>query len=203
MARSSPASAIVNGTGGAGGVAAALAIVARMEYADAVMATNGKVGRNEPCPCGSGKKFKACCQAKQEATAWAARDQREKERAAKNPPPNPTALLAKMRELLGVDEEEPDDLTEKSNHAVDLLDAGRLDEAEECANDLCERYPEMFDGPMRLGQIYRARGEPKKAAVYLRMAAEKAAADGINAPEIADSLRVEADELDPPATAEP
>jgi preprotein translocase subunit SecA len=20
-----------------------------------------KVGRNEPCPCGSGKKFKACC----------------------------------------------------------------------------------------------------------------------------------------------
>ncbi len=22
---------------------------------------NGKVGRNEPCPCGSGKKFKKCC----------------------------------------------------------------------------------------------------------------------------------------------
>lgn len=21
----------------------------------------GKVGRNEPCPCGSGKKFKKCC----------------------------------------------------------------------------------------------------------------------------------------------
>ena len=21
----------------------------------------GKVGRNDPCPCGSGKKFKACC----------------------------------------------------------------------------------------------------------------------------------------------
>jgi uncharacterized protein YecA (UPF0149 family) len=20
-----------------------------------------KVGRNEPCPCGSGKKFKSCC----------------------------------------------------------------------------------------------------------------------------------------------
>jgi uncharacterized protein YecA (UPF0149 family) len=23
-----------------------------------------KVGRNEPCPCGSGKKFKKCCQPK-------------------------------------------------------------------------------------------------------------------------------------------
>jgi len=22
---------------------------------------NGKVGRNDPCPCGSGKKFKKCC----------------------------------------------------------------------------------------------------------------------------------------------
>ena len=21
----------------------------------------GKVGRNDPCPCGSGKKYKACC----------------------------------------------------------------------------------------------------------------------------------------------
>ena len=21
----------------------------------------GRVGRNEPCPCGSGKKFKSCC----------------------------------------------------------------------------------------------------------------------------------------------
>jgi len=23
--------------------------------------TSGKIGRNEPCPCGSGKKFKRCC----------------------------------------------------------------------------------------------------------------------------------------------
>jgi len=25
------------------------------------VATDAKVGRNEPCPCGSGKKFKKCC----------------------------------------------------------------------------------------------------------------------------------------------
>ncbi|WP_245439754.1 SEC-C metal-binding domain-containing protein [Microvirga aerophila] len=23
--------------------------------------TFGKVGRNDPCPCGSGKKYKKCC----------------------------------------------------------------------------------------------------------------------------------------------
>ncbi|MGE5756441.1 MAG: SEC-C metal-binding domain-containing protein, partial [Planctomycetaceae bacterium] len=27
-----------------------------------------KVGRNDPCPCGSGKKFKACCMRKEAAT---------------------------------------------------------------------------------------------------------------------------------------
>jgi hypothetical protein len=25
---------------------------------------NDKVGRNDPCPCGSGKKFKQCCMSK-------------------------------------------------------------------------------------------------------------------------------------------
>ena len=28
-----------------------------------------KVGRNDPCPCGSGKKYKQCCQQKIETTA--------------------------------------------------------------------------------------------------------------------------------------
>ena len=28
------------------------------------MASNSKVGRNDPCPCGSGKKYKNCCEGK-------------------------------------------------------------------------------------------------------------------------------------------
>jgi hypothetical protein len=32
-----------------------------------------KIGRNDPCPCGSGKKYKACCLAKDEAALRAAR----------------------------------------------------------------------------------------------------------------------------------
>ncbi len=31
-----------------------------------------KVGRNDPCPCGSGKKYKKCCLPKEEAGQWAA-----------------------------------------------------------------------------------------------------------------------------------
>ena len=30
---------------------------------------NGKVGRNDPCPCGSGKKYKKCCGASQNESA--------------------------------------------------------------------------------------------------------------------------------------
>ena len=39
------------------------------------MASAGKVGRNDPCPCGSGKKYKQCCERKTHAlspTAWIA-----------------------------------------------------------------------------------------------------------------------------------
>ncbi|HEU4534723.1 MAG TPA: SEC-C metal-binding domain-containing protein [Polyangiaceae bacterium] len=31
-----------------------------------------KIGRNDPCPCGSGKKYKKCCLAKDEQAALAA-----------------------------------------------------------------------------------------------------------------------------------
>jgi hypothetical protein len=35
--------------------------------------TSGRPGRNEPCHCGSGKKYKHCCLRKDEAKASAAR----------------------------------------------------------------------------------------------------------------------------------
>jgi len=31
------------------------------EYRRSKMAVSNKIGRNEPCPCGSGKKYKKCC----------------------------------------------------------------------------------------------------------------------------------------------
>ena len=32
--------------------------------------TREKVGRNDPCPCGSGAKFKKCCLGKSSASPW-------------------------------------------------------------------------------------------------------------------------------------
>ncbi len=37
------------------------------------MARVSRVGRNQPCPCGSGRKYKACCERKERRlspTAW-------------------------------------------------------------------------------------------------------------------------------------
>lgn len=33
----------------------------KKDYVEAVTAKSNKVGRNDPCPCGSGKKYKKCC----------------------------------------------------------------------------------------------------------------------------------------------
>jgi tetratricopeptide (TPR) repeat protein len=121
-----------------------------------------KTGRNDPCPCGSGKKYKNCCLTKDEAA------KRERLAAAVRP--------AALR-LPGVAEEftvtpaaayygydDTDELTDASNAVVDLVHAGRLDEAEQAARDLLVRFPDEHDGYDRLGMVHEARGENRQAA---------------------------------------
>jgi len=79
-----------------------------------------------------------------------------------------------MREALAavsVDDDE-DELTTASNAAADLVNAGKLDEAEKAARDLLERFPEVHDGYDRLGMVYEARGDKKQAAYYYRKVIE-------------------------------
>ena len=128
------------------------------------MTAMAKPGRNDPCPCGSGKKYKRCCLAKDE----------EAERAIA-PVPTPrhkSPTHAEIAESLaaayyGVDDPE-DELTSASNAAVDLVHAGKLDEAEQAARDLLERFPDVHDGWDRLGMVYQARGDHKQAAECYR-----------------------------------
>lgn len=40
------------------------ALLSDMEYQEPYRRTHPKVGANDPCPCGSGKKFKKCCRGK-------------------------------------------------------------------------------------------------------------------------------------------
>ena len=54
--------------------------------------TSARPGRNEPCHCGSGRKYKHCCLEKDEAEAAAARA-----KAAEEAEPSETADAAPMR----------------------------------------------------------------------------------------------------------
>jgi hypothetical protein len=62
------------------------------------VAADNKPGRNDPCHCGSGKKYKSCCLAKDEAAERAARAKAAEaaatesaEPAAAPPPRKPTS----------------------------------------------------------------------------------------------------------------
>ncbi len=148
------------------------------------------VGRNQPCPCGSGKKYKQCCLATDEAAAAAAREQQRRDA----PPPPVRAPRFGRWPVVDDDSARIDQM---SNGTVDLIHAGKLDEAERMCQRLLDEYPEIPDGHMRLGQLFRARGEPKKAAEHLRAAAAVELAVDADS-ELGLSLVAEADSIDPP-----
>ncbi len=111
-----------------------------------------KIGRNAPCPCGSGKKYKHCC--------WL------RERAA---PPVPAVDESSTAPPLVIwDDDGLDDL---SNSVVDLLHHGRLDEAGSAAAELLQRFPEVVDGLERTAMVEEARSNYSLAADFYRKAA--------------------------------
>jgi len=154
-----------------------------------------KIGRNDPCPCGSGQKYKRCCLPRDEAaaTARAAAD-RAAALAREAVPSGPAASV----EIVGEDDG-LDGLDEASNRPIDLIDAGRLDEAEQAAHDLLQRYPQVHDGLERLAMVYAARGDRVRAAEYYRKAADFVLTHGDpHDLEMHTYLRKRAAALDPP-----
>ena len=55
------------------------------------------LGRNEPCHCGSGRKYKHCCLGKDEALAHAARAKAETDAPVEAPADEPAAGPARKR----------------------------------------------------------------------------------------------------------
>ena len=119
-----------------------------------------KIGRNDPCPCNSGKKYKKCCMAADEAAARAARAAPLAAAPAHRP-----SLASYVQE-----HDQLDELTEASNAVVDMVQAGNLDAAEQAAHDLLARFPDVHDGYDRLGMVCEARGDHRQAADYYRKA---------------------------------
>lgn len=142
-----------------------------------------KTGRNEPCPCGSGKKYKQCCLANDEAA----------ERAAAKEP----RRIGPLGFFEAIDDDY-DDLDEASNAVVHLVRAGKLYEAERAAHSLLKRFPHAHDGYDRLGMVYEARGDNRKAAECYRkvIAFAREHPEGYE-PEFYDAFQRLIDKLDP------
>lgn len=153
-----------------------------------------KVGRNDRCHCGSGKKYKRCCLAADEARA----------QELANAP-----FVEHDHDAPGGDRDddhfcpecghEMDELEEMSNDALDLIEAGEFEEAEQVCRELAVRFPDCIDGTERLGQLFEARGEDKAAARQYRLAAamtETVAIQTVDAGARAWYLE-QADRLDP------
>lgn len=106
-------------------------------------------GRNDPCPCGSGKKYKKCCLS------------RDQEKGPKVVEPHEHAEHAECADrdhlrvgvvhvptgLTGAPAREyVERLDRWSNAARDAIGEGRLEEAENLADRLRAEYPDQIDG---------------------------------------------------------
>jgi len=111
-----------------------------------------KIGRNDPCPCGSGKKYKKCC-----LEVDAQRAAEEKERPARG------------KQQFVVAETDLDDL---SNSVQALIESNDLDRAEAVCRELQEKFPDQVDGVWRLASVLEVRGDRVGAAKAYREAAD-------------------------------
>ena len=117
------------------------------------------VGRNEPCPCGSGKKYKKCCQAKEQVV-----------RDTASPAPSPMKEF--LRDRNEHFEDKLDQLDEVSNSAAKAIYGKRFEEAEKLCEQLLRDYPQIIDGHDRLGMLREAQGRYQEAADHYARALE-------------------------------
>lgn len=120
-----------------------------------------KVGRNEPCPCGSGLKYKKCCESKdvgaavERARAHAAA---AAERLADTKLPRTPASYVW----------EDDGLDELSNSVIDLIRGKRFDDALAACERLRTEFPEVHDWLERSAMVHEARGDFATALDFYR-----------------------------------
>lgn len=107
-----------------------------------------KPGRNHPCPCGSGIKYKKCCLLRSAPSLGAS-------------PPSVSPARGKPAD------EGLDDL---SNSVLDLVQARRFPEALAVCQHLLLRFPDVVDGLERSALVHAARGDHSTAADFYRKA---------------------------------
>ena len=148
-----------------------------------------KIGRNDLCPCGSGKKYKRCCMANDAAAA--------------------RAKLAAATAATTAAHHDPhfcDDCNDKLDTAADavfaLIDAKQFDAAEQAAHDVLARFPSVHDGYECLGRLHQAKGDHQQAVnCYRRVIAFARNEPHLYDPEFVAHFQDVIDRLEPQAAA--
>src|ERR1700719_4548778 len=121
-----------------------------------------KIGRNDLCPCGSGKKYKRCCMARDEAVAREEFADAAASQAAAAAAQHDPHLCDDCNERLDV----------AANAVLALIDAGKFDEAEQAAHDVLARFPALDDGYDCLVLLHQAKASDQLAAEGYRKVIE-------------------------------
>ena len=150
-----------------------------------------KIGRNDPCPCGSGKKHKKCCSASGSSPV-----------ATVEVVSASSALHHHACDACGVDDDDDDEIDEindRADHILDEILDGRVDHAEALCHDFIDDFPHDAEGFDLLSMVFEERGQRERALELLRKALGIADAN----PEYDDETRVlmreRLEELEAPA----
>ena len=103
-----------------------------------------KIGRNDTCPCGSGKKYKKCC--------------------LNSPRENNKVIQGYIKDVMALDN--------LSNSINTLIEKKDFQKAQAVCQQLLDEYPDQIDGFSRFAQVHEAMGDNVKAAEYYRKSAE-------------------------------
>ena len=162
-----------------------------------------KPGRNDRCPCGSGKKYKACCLTRDEA---AERERLAAEQAGRDERAEARRLeLRKERDAIAADfaaSADLRDLDETVDAALRFVKEGKLEELETAARHILECYPDIPDGWEFLGHVHDKRGENRDAVACYRRVLEivNRTPDDFD-PEYTQGFEDRIAKLDPPQAA--
>jgi len=121
-----------------------------------------KIGRNDPCPCGSGKKNKKCCAMTEAAPALSVRA-----------PIEPHHVCASCgRHVDELDDDRVDEINERADHILDELLDGRVDAADALCQGFIRDFPGEAEGLDLLSMVAEERGQRERALDLARQASK-------------------------------
>jgi hypothetical protein len=115
--------------------------------------TMAKIGRNDPCPCGSGEKLKRCCMMEPAAEEAAG--------SAVAPPPDVCDSCGSQLD---------DEFNDRADYILERLLDGHVDDAETLCLDFIRDFPDDAEGHDLHSMIFEERGQRAQALSLLRKA---------------------------------